>query len=307
MLPWFFSISGDLVNRLHESLRRWWLVAVVAGAGVAMGCVHPRTEAAPRPIHAEPPPAQVEVVHFPSGKLTLGGNLYKPSGAGPFPAVLYNHGSAEGMLSDTASRAMGPLYAAKGWIFFMPYRRGQGLSATAGPYIGDEIDRAEKEGGRDLAVKTMLRLLTQDHLDDQLAALVWLKHQTFVQASRIAVAGQSFGGIETVLGVREYPYCAAVDASGGAMSWKEAPELHDLMKECVRNAKSPVFFFQAENDFDLGPSNELYREMIAAGKPAKIAIYPKYGKTNFDGHSFTWLGSSIWFNDVFAFIQTHCQ
>lgn len=235
------------------------------------------------------PASQPEIVHFASGTLTLGGELYLPKGPGPFPAVLYNHGSAEGMECDAASSAMGPLYAAKGWIFFMPYRRGQGLSANAGPYIGDLIDAAEKQGGQEAAVQTMIRLLTGDHLNDQLAALTWLKSQPFVQADRIAVAGESFGGIETVLGAKSYPYCAAIDASGGAMSWKEAPELQAVMEESVRASKSPTFFFQAENDYDLTPSHVLYSEMTAAGKAAQIKIYPPFGTTAFDGHSFTWL------------------
>lgn len=268
---------------------------------LAILCGNPYTAAA-----APAPLPQPEIVHFQSGNRTLGGELYKPSGAGPFPAVLYNHGSAEGMLSDAAAKAMGPLYAAKGWVYFMPYRRGQGLSAQAGPYIGDEIKKAQKKGGDALAVKTMIQLLTTDHLDDQLAALTWLKNQPFVQVKRIAVAGQSFGGIETVLGAQKYPFCAAVDASGGAMSWKEAPALHEVMKKSVRESKSPIFFFQAENDFDLDPSNILHKEMTAAGKVAQIKIYPRFGKTAFDGHSFTWLGSSIWFEDVFAFIQRNC-
>jgi hypothetical protein len=63
------------------------------------------------------PPFQPEIVYFSSGRLTLGGELYRPTGRGPFPAVLYNHGSAEGMLSDAASSAMGPRYAARGWIY----------------------------------------------------------------------------------------------------------------------------------------------------------------------------------------------
>src|ERR1700733_11908900 len=96
---------------------------------------------------AGPPSVEPEIVHFKSGELSLGGELFKPKGIGPFPAVLYNHGSAEGMLSDTASKAMGPLYVSKGWIFFMPYRRGQGLSAKAGPYVSDQIDKAKESGG----------------------------------------------------------------------------------------------------------------------------------------------------------------
>jgi len=40
-----------------------------------------------------------EVVTFPSGSLTLRGVVYRPRGRGPFPAIIYNHGSAPGMLS----------------------------------------------------------------------------------------------------------------------------------------------------------------------------------------------------------------
>ena len=74
-----------------------------------------------------------DIVAFPSGELTLHGVLYKPEGDGPFPAVVYNHGSAPGMLSKEAFEALGPAFAGRGWVFFGPYRRGQGLSASAGP------------------------------------------------------------------------------------------------------------------------------------------------------------------------------
>jgi hypothetical protein len=83
------------------------------------------------------PPARGEVVSFPSGNLKLYGLLYKPDGAGPFPAVVYNHGSAAGMASQQAFEALGPVFVKRGWVFFGPYRRGQGLSAAAGPYIED--------------------------------------------------------------------------------------------------------------------------------------------------------------------------
>lgn len=128
----------------------------------------------------------------------------------------------------------------------------------------------------------------------------------FRSKNRIAVAGQSFGGIKTVLGAEKYSYCAVIDASGAAMSWDEAPALQEMLKMSAKNSKSPMFLFQAENDFTLAPSKELYKEMNAVGKIAEIKIYPPYGKTHFDGHSLTWLGSSIWFEDVFAFLEKHC-
>src|SRR6202790_109405 len=133
-----------------------------------------------------------DTVEFPSGEITLHGALYKPEGKGQFPAVVYNHGSAAGMLSKQAFDALGPVFVSHGWVFFGPYRRGQGLSASAGPYIGDQIDAAEKNGGLSAGAAAMVRLLETDHLQDQLAALAWLRRQGFVRPDRIAVAGNSF-------------------------------------------------------------------------------------------------------------------
>ena len=107
-----------------------------------------------------------DIVAFPSGDITLHGVLYKPEGPGPFPAVVYNHGSAAGMVSKSAFDALGPVFASHGWVFLGPYRRGQGLSASAGPYIGDQIDAAEKKGGISAGAAEMVRLLETDHLND---------------------------------------------------------------------------------------------------------------------------------------------
>src|SRR5438093_499983 len=228
------------------------------------------------------------IVTFSRGRLTLQGILYKPDGDGPFPAILYNHGSAAGMLSNQAFDALGPVFTRRGWVFFGPYRRGQGLSASAGPYIGDEIAAAIKTGGIPAGAATMVRLLETDHLNDQLAALAWLRTQSFVKPDQIAVAGNSFGGIEAVLGAERAPYCAAIDASGAAESWAQAPGVRALMTRAVRNSQAPIFFFQAENDYDLSPSRSLSAAMKDAGKEFEIKIYPPFGKSRQDGHSFAY-------------------
>src|ERR1700730_5017067 len=113
--------------------------------------------------------AVAETVTFPSGEITLHGTLYKPEGTGPFPAIIYNHGSAPGMMSKQAFAALGPLFTSQGWAFFGPYRRGQELSASAGPYIGDQIAAAEKAGGVSAAAPPQAALLEEDHFDDTLA------------------------------------------------------------------------------------------------------------------------------------------
>jgi carboxymethylenebutenolidase len=265
-----------------------------------------------RKIASDAPPAQAAtsdaatVVSFPSGGLTLRGVLYRPPGAGPFPAVLYNHGSLPGMAYQDAFETIGHLFASRGFVFFAPYRRGQGLSASASPYVMDEIRAARMEGGAHAGVVTMLSELEGDQLSDQLAALAWLREQTFIIPSRVAAAGNSFGGIETVLGVERAPYCAAIDASGGAETWAHAPELRARMLEAVQHANAPVFFFQAANDFDLSPTRELSAAMQAAGKDFEVKIYPAYGSSAEEGHYFAWKGSAVWGDDVVGFLERRC-
>lgn len=303
----------------------------------------------------QPPPstfAKPEIVSFQNGNLTLHGVLYKPDGSGPFPGLIYNHGSAPGMLNNQAFDELGPLFARRGWVFFAPYRRGHGLSADVGPFIGDEIAAARNRGiwlglfvaipsllllfiaitrrrrrwlrivwgvalamlaalavqlsGSRAGASAMVRLLETEHLGDQLAALEWLKGQSVVQADRIATAGNSFGGVEAVLGAEHASYCAAIDASGGAESWAAAPQLQTLMLRAVRNSKAPIFFFQAENDFDVSPSRTLSSAMKDAGRDAELKIYPAFGKSPSEGHSFAWAGSAVWADDVFQFLRTRC-
>src|SRR5947209_20530169 len=47
-------------------------------------------------------PVVPQVVEFPSGTLHLRGYLWRPAGPGPFPAVLFSHGSG-GNVPDTTA------------------------------------------------------------------------------------------------------------------------------------------------------------------------------------------------------------
>src|SRR5258705_371303 len=76
--------------------------------------------------------AQPVQVSFQSGSLTLGGFLWTPSGAGPFPAVVYNHGSEQ---LPGSKPAVGQFFSGRGHVLFVPHRRGHGLSQSAGPWI----------------------------------------------------------------------------------------------------------------------------------------------------------------------------
>jgi carboxymethylenebutenolidase len=75
----------------------------------------------------------------------------------------------------------------------------------------------------------------------------------------------------------------------------------------VRRAQAPIFFFQAENDYTLAPTEVLGQEMHEAGRPSVVKVYPAYGSSASDGHSFAWRGSDIWEVDVFRFLDAQCR
>ena len=135
-----------------------------------------------------------EQVSFPNGGLTLRGTVYKPEGEGPFPAMVYNHGSAPGALNDLAFEQLGPLFVERGWVFFAPYRRGQGLSADAGRYVGDDIRSVtwQRAGG------TLLLLASGTVAFTIGVVFVMRRHPTWIRASS-AVAVSVTGAVACLM------------------------------------------------------------------------------------------------------------
>jgi carboxymethylenebutenolidase len=249
--------------------------------------------------------AIVEYGRGPSGA-PLRGALYLPKGPGPFPVLLYAHGSAPGGQSNAAFEAIAPDFTRRGWAVFAPYRRGQGLSSDAGPYIRDDVAAARSQGGPDRAQARLANLLAGDHMDDQSAAFSWLSRQPFADPGRIAAMGNSFGGVIALLSADRLAVCGAVDASGGAESWGDSPALRKEMVEAAGRARPPIMFLQAANDFDLRPSRDLHAARRRSAKASELRIYPRFGKSAREGHSFPYRGVAIWSGDVHAFLSRAC-
>jgi carboxymethylenebutenolidase len=250
----------------------------------------------PKTVSARPQSSPAEVT-FPSGKLVLHGFIYKPEGKGPFPALLWNHGSERrpGWLPELA-----PIFLSMGYILFIPHRRGHGRSP--GEYVMDQLARAGTTGGLHARDRRLVELM-EEHLEDQITALTYLKSLPEVDPQRIAVAGCSFGGIQTILMAEQgLGLRAAIDFAGAAQTWKEAPDLRDRLIKAVRHAQMPVLFIQAENDYDLAPSRALAAEMEKSNKPHAIQIFPHFGKTAQDAHEFCIHGGEIWADKVFSYL-----
>jgi carboxymethylenebutenolidase len=240
-----------------------------------------------------------EEVVFPIGGQELHGFIWKPEGTGPFPAIVWNHGSEK---LPGSQPALAKFYTAHSYVFFVPHRRGQGRSP--GNYIQDLVAQAPP-GDR---ARRMVEL-QQAEVDDVIAALNYLRSRPFVDPARIAISGCSYGGIQTLLaGEHDLGVKALVPFAPGAMSWEQNVPLQDRLVRAVDLAKAPVFLIQAENDYSLGPSRVLNKEANKKKKDFQAKIYPPFGSTHQDGHwGFCSSATDVWGNDVLAFLETRMQ
>jgi carboxymethylenebutenolidase len=237
---------------------------------------------------------QFEQVTFSSGNLILHGFIHKPEGNGSFPAILMNHGSEQ---FPKSGRGIVDPYVNQGYVVFFPHRRGQGYSSSQSEYIMDSINR-EPATTRD---KKFVEL-QETHLEDTIAALSYLKQLPYVNTDRIILAGASFGGIQTVLATeKQLGIKGSIAFAPAAMAWASLPLLRSRLIEAVRLATVPILLIQAENDYDLTPTKTMARELEKANKPHKLLIFPPFGTTHADGHSFSVRGDRIWGDEVFSF------
>lgn len=252
-----------------------------------------------------------EIVEFPSGKLQLKAFLWRPSGRGPFPAILFSHGSGgpdalhtSGMTLTDAAAELGPVFVKHGYAFLFPCRSGQGLSVEQGKFIQDALKEEESAKGPQARQALQFALMTGQQLDDTLAALSFLKTLPKVDPRRIALVGHSFGGQLTLLAAeRDKTLRAAVTFGAAANSWGKSPELRSRLLTAIGNITFPVMLIHASNDYDTTPGRELAAELQRLHKTNVLKIYPAVGRTSDDGHNLVYKAISQWEPDVFSFLD----
>ena len=249
---------------------------------------------------APPPAADPEIVSFPSSGRTLRGYLYRPAGAGPFPAVVWNHGiSAKRAPEPNPLAKLGAYYREHGYVLFLPHRRGFGLSP--GEYFEDVLVSA-KPAQRDAVMGRLL----EEHQEDVQAAVRYVKSLPFVASDRIVMAGLSHGGIQTVLaaGVEGLGIRAAITFGAGAHQWDRHASLREKMTAAVRRLQVPLFMLQAENDPTHHAIEALGQALKSTAVTHRTTMYPAFGDTPEEAHAgFACRGMSVWGKDVLAFIE----
>jgi carboxymethylenebutenolidase len=256
-----------------------------------------------------------EIVVVPSGALQLKALLWLPENAGPFPAVLFNHGSGGSDAMHTgpfviteAAERLGPIFVKHGYAFLYLFRRGQGLSADQGDFMPELLQREKTANGENARKSLQFRLLTTDHLNDVIAGLSFLTKLPRVDSNRMAIAGHSFGGQLSLLAAeRDTSVRAAVTFGAAAASWKDWPELRERLLGAVRKTSAPLMFIHASNDYSTAPGTAMAAERKRISKPQVLKIYSAVGKTSEEGHNFVYSAVDRWETDVFKFLDANVR
>ena len=255
-------------------------------------------------------PIAPQIVEIPSDNLHLKAYLWEPTGHGPFPAVLFNHGSGAPDAQHTAGQTMAeaaatlaPIFLKHGYAFLYLCRRGQGLSADQAPFLQDILQHEEATKGKEARQRLQYVLITTDQLDDALAALSFLKTAPGIDPKRIAIAGHSFGGMLTLLsGERDATVRAEVTFGAAANSWRTSPKLRERLLAAVGKSSAHIMLIYAANDYDTTPGTALGTELDRLHKPYLLKIYPPVGQSPDDGHNLLYLNIPGWESDVFQFL-----
>lgn len=230
-----------------------------------------------------------ERVFYLSGVHTLNGHLYKPSGKGPFPTVVFNqaglNGANTGQVKPYATLAQ--MFTSKGWAFFVPGRH------TLGP-TNEKVEKTD-------AGESLLREHEKQAANIS-AAISWLKGENYVDTRRIVIFAEAAGAVSSLLvGEKDLGLSAMILFSPGTQALK-VPSVQERMKHAAQYGKAPMFIIQANNDVNLLPVDILGLELEKRGGMDRFKVYPAYGASQSQVAKFPTEGYSIWQTDVFGFI-----
>jgi dienelactone hydrolase len=255
-------------------------------------------------VAAQPPsPLPYETRFYTHDGLRLESYLYRPAGPGPYPLVVYSHGSAtpDEEKKEWPAPFIARLLVPAGYAVLVPERRG--YAKSEGKAFSEDI-------GADRGARYVARM--EQEAGDVVAAVddVSRDPSLRVDSKRVALMGWSFGGIVTTLAAARGPrFAAVVVQAPGALNWDRSSELRAALTQAATRIAVPIQCTVAENDRTTESARAVCAK--ARGTPAELKVYPPFTPTTLregsaPGHAlFSFQGVKIWGPDLLAFLARH--
>ena len=234
---------------------------------------------------------------------------YKPPGTGPFPTLIFHHGST-GRGRDPAlferpydPKALAGWFTARGWAVILPSRRGRG--GSEGIYDeGFEPDRAQGYS----CERTRAFAGAERALSDIDAITPVLLAQPFVDRERVAIGGVSRGGVLAVAWSGRQPGVAraVVNFVGGWLS-ERCAAIDDVNAELFRRGsafkRSTIWLYgYSDSNYSLRHSRQNFTAFRAAGGKGAFREYdPPEG---LDGHQIAAM-PDLWTEALEGYLADH--
>lgn len=212
----------------------------------------------------------------PARPVSLDVILMTPPGPGPFPVVVWNHGSANGAarrsMATSADTFATFYFLSRGYAVAAPLMRGFGRSGGSVSVSACALDAYGAANAADI-----------------LAVLDGLARDPALDMGRVLVAGQSFGGFNALAtGARRDPRIRAVVNFHGGLrattcrAWE--PALIEAVRAFGARSRVPSLWIYGDNDrLFPAPTWQAMRAAYAAGgAPVEVAAY---GRFHDDSHA----------------------
>jgi dienelactone hydrolase len=208
-----------------------------------------------------PFPAGAEPVTFPGQELALRGELFRPDGPGPFPAIVALHGCAG-------------LYGRRGDL--SPRHADWAEHLTAQGYLVLFPDSFGSRGAPpQCKVKNRATRPSRERIADMIAAKAYLASRPDVKPSAISLLGWSNGASTVLYAVgQSQPVTGATPGFAAAVAFYPGcrlPAKHDDW----RTLTPLLILIGAADDWTPAtPCEALAQAAQAAGEPVSIVVYP---------------------------------
>lgn len=232
----------------------------------------------------------------PQGRAMLETTVFQPNGPGPFPLIIINHGKDPGrpnLQPRDRFYYMASAFVKRGYAVMVPMR--QGFANSTGRY---------RDFGCDMTANGYAQA------DDIAATLAYARQQKWVDAKRIVVAGQSYGGLATIaLGTRELPGVRGlINFAGGLRddsdrcAWRSA--LVTAFSEYGTKTRLPTLWMYGQNDSLFGPelAHRMHAAFEQAGGRGRLVTAPAF-KRDSHGMLASRDGEKVWLDDTMRFLD----